>query len=83
MGKKHPLKSKTIIFALITIVVAIFNMIGIGDKPVAEMTWKELGQKQSSQTDQITNLLILFGGGGAVYGRVKAKDKIGRKKDED
>ena len=86
MSKKHPLKSKTILFSLVTIIVAILNIVGVGvgdgDKPIAEMTWKELEQQQGRQTEQVTNLLVLLGGGGAIYGRFQAKDSVGGKKDE-
>ncbi len=82
MKTKNPLKSKTILFALVTIFVAIFNLINPSDKPIAQMTWKELEQQQGQRTDNVMDLLVLFGGGGAVYGRFKAKDKIGGKGDE-
>lgn len=80
MGTKHAWKSKTILFSLVTIIVAIFNLVGGGGKPAAEMTWEELGQRQNQQTDNVANMLILLGGGGAVYGRYQAKDRIGGKK---
>ena len=83
MSKKHPLKSKTILFSLVTIIVAIFNMTGVSETPIGEMTWKELEQNQNQKTEQITNLLVLLGGGGAVYGRFQAKDKIGGKGNEE
>ena len=82
MNKKHPLKSKTILFSLVTILATILNMTGATEKPTAEMSWKELEQRQGQKTEQITNLLVLLGGGGAVYGRFQAKDKIGGKNEE-
>ena len=82
MNTKHPLKSKTILFALITILAAIFNLVNPGEKPIAQMTWKELQQQQGQQVERVADLLVLLGGGGAIYGRVKAKDKIGGKDDE-
>mgnify|MGYP003153120771 CR=1 FL=1 len=83
MAKKQFYKSKTILFGLATIAVAIFNMLAPTDKAVAELTWKELGERQGQQTDKVTDLLVLFGGGGAIYGRYKAKDSIGGKNDEE
>ena len=83
MKTKHPLKSKTILFALVTIVVAIFNLIEPGEKPIAQMTWKELNQQQGHQVEKVTDLLVLLGGGGAIYGRFKAKDKIGGKEEDE
>ena len=78
---KAHLKSKTIRFGIVTILVALFNMfapmLGLAEKPVAEMTWKELSERQGSQAQGITNTLTLIGGGGAIYGRSVAKGKIG------
>jgi hypothetical protein len=82
METKHPLKSKTILFSLVTIIVAILNITGFGDQPTGQMTWKELSESQSNKTEQVTDLLVLLGGGGAVYGRMKAKSKIGGRGDE-
>ena len=82
MNKKSPLKSKTILFSLVTIAVALFNMLGPSEKPLGEMSFRELQQRQGHQTENITNMSILAGGGGAVYGRVVAKDKIGGKNNE-
>lgn len=78
-ANKHPLKSKTVLFALVTIIAAIFNLVGPAEKPIEGMTWKELGQRQKQQTDNVANMLILLGGGGAIYGRYQAKDRIGGK----
>ena len=75
MGKY--LKSKTIRFGIITILVALFNMFGPADKPVGQMTWKELKHQQNSRTEKVTDLLTLIAGGGAIYGRSVAKGKIG------
>ena len=77
--KKNPLKSKTILFAAITIIVAILNLFGItgGDEIDSETTFKEFQEQQSSRSEGILNALVLLGGAGAVYGRVVAKDEIG------
>ena len=83
MKTKHPLKSKTILFSLVTIIVAILNIVGPGDYEPENLTWDDLGKQHGRQTEQITNLLTLLGGGGAVYGRFAAKDKIGKEKEDE
>jgi len=77
--KKHPLKSKTILFGLVTIIVAVFNMFSPQTELTSEMTWKQLEERQGQQTNQITDLLVLLGGSGAIYGRITAKTEIGGK----
>ncbi len=79
MGTKHPLKSKTLLFIIATALATLFNMVGPSEKPIAEMTWKELEQRQGGKTKQAVDIIALFGLGGAAYGRVVAKDKIGGK----
>lgn len=81
MKSKHPLKSKTLLFIVATALALIFNIAGPSEKPIAEMTWRELEQRQDNQMDRVWELLPLLGLGGAFYGRVVAKDKIGGKKD--
>jgi len=80
MTSKHPLKSKTIMFAIVTIIAALFNIVSPdADGIDADMTWRQLSERQTQSTDNIMDLLILIGGSGAIYGRVVAKDKIGGK----
>lgn len=81
MKSKHPLKSKTLLFIIATFLGLVFNMAGPTEKPLAEMTWRELEQRQTNKTEKAIDILALFGLGGAFYGRVVAKDKIGGKKD--
>ena len=79
MKSKHPLKSKTLLFLIATAILMLF---GPSEKPVAEMTWRELGEQQNSKTTQIVDILKILGLGGAFYGRVVAKDKIGGKNED-
>lgn len=82
METKHPLKSKTIESAIIIIVVALLNLLNIGnDRP--GQTYDTMLDEQNRQGEQIKNLFLLGGGAGAIYGRAKANTKIGRKKNED
>lgn len=78
MKSKHPLKSKTLLFLIATGLLMLF---GPSEKPIAEMTWRELGERQGGTTTQIVDILKILGLGGAAYGRVVAKDKIGGKDD--
>ena len=79
MNSKHPLKSKTLLFIIATALATIFNIAGPSEKPIAEMTWREREQRQDSKMDNVLELLPLLGLGGAAYGRIVAKDKIGGK----
>ncbi len=79
MKSKHPLKSKTLIFIVAT---AILTLFGPSEKPIGEMTWRELEERQGQKTENVVQILTMLGLGGAAYGRVVAKDKIGGKDDE-
>lgn len=81
MKSKHPLKSKTLLFIIATALATIFNIVGPSEKPIAEMTWREIQHRQDSKMDRVWEILPLLGLGGAAYGRVVAKDKIGGKDD--
>ena len=76
MKTKRPWKSKTLLFLIAT---AILTLFGPGEKPVHEMTWRELEERQGEKAEQVVEILVLLGLGGAAYGRVVAKDKIGGK----
>lgn len=76
MQTKHPLKSKTLIFIAVTALLMFF---GPSEKPIAEMSWRELEERQGTTTSQAVKFLTYLGLGGAAYGRVVAKDKIGGK----
>lgn len=79
MKTKHPLKSKTLLFLIATGLLMFF---GPSEKPVGEMTWRDLEERQGGATMQVVDILKILGLGGAAYGRVVAKDKIGGKDDE-
>ncbi len=79
MKTKHPLKSKTLLFLIGTVILVLF---GPSEKPLAEMTWQELGEQQGQKTEQVVEILTLLGLGGAAYGRVVAKDKLGGKNED-
>ena len=78
MKSKHPFKSKTLIFIIATMLLVLF---GPSDKPINEMTWRELEQRQENKAEDVVTILTMLGLGGAAYGRVVAKDKIGGKND--
>ena len=79
---RNHLKSKTIRFGIVTILVALFNMFGTSEKPYGQMSYRELNEQQSNKTDEVVNLLTLLSGGGAIYGRSVAKGRIGEKDEE-
>ncbi len=76
MKSKHPLKSKTIIFIIAT---ALLTLFGPSEKPIGEMAWRELENRQGQKSENVVDILTLLGLGGAAYGRVVAKDSIGGK----
>lgn len=78
MKSKHPLKSKTLIFIIATALLMFF---GPSEKPVEEMTWRELEERQNSTTMRVVEYLTYFGLGGAAYGRLVSKTKLGGKDD--
>ena len=78
MKTKHPLKSKTLWFIIATGLLMFF---GPSEKPVAEMTWRELEERQGGTTTQVVDIVKILTLGGAAYGRIVAKDKIGGKDD--
>lgn len=82
MKTKHPLKSKTILFIIATFVALVINMAGHREKPLSEMSWGELEQRQERGLEEVVDIMALLGLGGAAYGRVVAKDTIGVKKDD-
>lgn len=82
MITKHPLKSKTLLFIIATALALVFNMTGSSEKPLGEMTWRELEQRQTNKTENVVEIMALLGLGGAAYGRVVAKNKIGGKKND-
>ncbi len=68
---KHPLKSKTIVSALVIIMVAIMSILGVGEKEVIQ-TYDAIA-KETDQADSIKEIVTIIAGAGAIYGRYKVK----------
>lgn len=79
MENKGYLKSKTIDSAIIIIIVAVLNIVGLFEATPGQ-TYDTMLELQGRQKEQIKNLLLLGGSGGAIYGRIKATKRLGRKK---
>ncbi len=82
MEHKHFLQSKTVDSAILIIIVAILNIVGLFEAKPGQ-TYDTMLEMQGRQKEQIKNLLLIGGGGGAIYGRVKANKKLGKKKESD
>lgn len=73
---KHPIKSKTINSAIIIIVIALMNFVGIGDKQIAQ-TYDTMTDGKGT-TEQVKDIGIVAGAIGVIYGRFR----VGKGKDE-
>lgn len=79
METKGYLHSKTIDSAIIIIIVAILNILGLFEATPGQ-TYDTMLEMKGRQKEQIKNLLLIGGSGGVVYGRIKAKKKLGKKR---
>lgn len=82
METKDFLKSKTIRSLAIILIVVVMNIMGIGEAEVGK-TYDAVTQKEGRGAEQIKNILMLVGLGGAGYGRVVADKPLGRKKKDE
>lgn len=83
MEHKGYLQSKTIESAILIIIVALLNILGLFEATPGK-TYDTMLDMEGRKKEQVKNLLLIGGGGGAIYGRIKAKKKLGKKKgDED
>ena len=73
---KHPIKSKTINSAIIIIIIGLMNLIGIGDKQIAQ-TYDTMTDGKGT-TEQVKDIGIVAGAIGVIYGRFR----VGKGKDE-
>jgi hypothetical protein len=73
---KHPIKSKTINSAIIIIIIALMNIIGIGDKQIAQ-TYDTMTDGKGT-TEQVKDIGVVAGAIGVIYGRYR----VGKGKDE-
>ncbi len=73
---KHPIKSKTINSAIIIIIIGLMNLIGIGDKQIAQ-TYDTMTDGKGT-TEQVKDIGIVAGAIGVIYGRLR----VGKGKDE-
>ena len=79
---KEYMKSKTIRSLVICAIIVIMNLMGIGEAEVGQ-TIDTMNELTGKRTKNIKDALLLFGIGGAAYGRTVAKGPLGRKKKED
>ena len=79
METKDFLKSKTIRFLLIAVVIVMTNILGIGEAEPGK-SYDNMTKMEGQEVEQVKNILLLFGLGGAGYGRAVADKPLGRKK---
>ena len=74
---KNPIKSKTINSAIIIIIIGLMNLVGIGDKQIAE-TYDTMTDGKGT-IEQVKDIGVVAGAIGVIYGRFR----VGKGKDED
>lgn len=80
MKIKENLQSKTVNSALLIIIVAILNIMGLFEATPGQ-TYDTMLELQGRQGEQIKNLLLMGGGAGAIFGRNHLNKKLGKKKE--
>ena len=79
METKGYLKSKTIRFLVIAAVIVLTNIIGVGEAEPGQ-TYDTMTKMEGEEVEQVKNILLLLGIGGAGYGRAVADKPLKRKK---
>ena len=69
---KNPVKSKTINSAIVIIIIALMNLIGIGEEQIGK-TYDTITDATGSQTEAAKDIGLLVGAAGVVYGRFNVK----------
>lgn len=82
MKIKDNLKSKTVNSSILILIVAILNILGLFEATPGQ-TYDTMLELQNRQNEQIKNLLLLGGAGGAIYGRNHLNKKLGGKEPDD
>lgn len=67
---------------MVLLLIVLMNIMGIGEAEPGK-TYDTMLEMEGRKTEQIKNLLLLGGLGGAAYGRIKAETHLGKKKKED
>ena len=71
--KKSPFKSKTINSAITIIVIALLNILGVGENETNN-TYDAITDVTGQKTESIKDLGLLLGSAGVIYGRFKVKE---------
>ena len=79
MGKKAYLDSKTIKALIIIAAIVLINIMGVGESKPGD-TYEGITNQNGRGVEQLKNILLLIGVGGAAYGRVTAKTELTSKK---
>ena len=79
METKAFLKSKTIRFLIIALVIVLTNIMGVGEAEPGK-SYDTINTMEGEEVEQVKNILLLIGIGGASYGRAVADKPLGRKK---
>lgn len=75
---KSPFKSKTINSAIVIIIIALMNLVGVGEEQIGK-TYDTLTDATGSQTEAAKDIGLLLGSAGVIYGRVR----VGKGKDSE
>ncbi len=82
MKIKDNLKSKTVNSAILIIIVAVLNLLGLFEATPGQ-TYDTMLELENRSNEQIKNLLLIGGGAGAIFGRNNLNKKLGKKKEPD
>lgn len=75
---KSPIKSKTINSAIVIIVIALLNLLGVGETEIGQ-TYDTMTDATGQKTEAAKDIGLLFGSAGVIYGRFR----VGKGKDSD
>lgn len=82
MKTKPFFKSKTVNSALVIIVIAALNLLGIGEAEIGA-TYDTITTNTGTTTESAKDLTALVAGAVAIYGRFRADTKLGKAGDNE
>jgi hypothetical protein len=69
---KHPLKSKTMCGIFTVIIIALMNIMGVGEAEIGN-TYDTITNSTGQKTESAKDIGLVVGGAFAAYGRYKVK----------
>ncbi len=75
---KSPIKSKTIRSAIVIVVIALLNLLGVGEEQIGK-TYDTMIDATGEKTEAAKDIGLLLGSAGVIYGRFR----VGKGKDDE